>query len=308
MNNEVTGRAAFDGCCDWAPTQPQPQTQPADKLMSMQAVKHALVAGLGDGRHQALFERAKTRQPALRRYASVAALLPVLFDESALRWHAKDTLTRAFLAEEHAAPHPLWNALLVLSAYPILVGLHARIQGDYIERDELAQVIVASFLEVAHTFPLSRQRNRTFMHLRQMTQRRVFRLLRARQHAAEVERSEEPVRLFQRGDVLRLVMEREALWPETKPPAEPPPVDIEIGVAQVSFLLQHAGHVLDGGNFELMIATLVRGERLRSFVNRIYADVPASERHRLFHRVKRRHARTMAELRDALGEFSQNSC
>jgi hypothetical protein len=91
----------------------------------------------------------------------------------------------------------------------------------------------------------------------------------------------------------------ERKWPEPRPIPRRglDPVDWSDAVR---FLVQHAGHALTDEQLELMIATLVVGERLPEYVRRRNPDLRPDEFRRIYQRIKRRHSRTLALLRETL--------
>ena len=76
--------------------------------------------------------------------------------------------------------------MLLLAYYPMLSRLRHRIYGDSISRCDLDQIVITTFLSVVADFPLAEKPDRIAMHLRQRTQRRVFRTLREDQRRQDV--------------------------------------------------------------------------------------------------------------------------
>lgn len=275
--------------------------------MGLHQMKCALRVEVRAERNQKRFEEAKKHQLELRDHETVLSVLAVLGDESALRYAEKEALTRGLLREHKRRPHPFWNAVLVVAFYPMLARLRGRIYGDALPGDELDQIVLSAFLEVVRGFPLSQRRDRTCMYLRQMTQREVFKQVRAEQRELEQVRPDDPE------DVTRLLSDLETLghassWPETKP--EPKRRrDPKENAALVSFLVERAGHILDGDKLELVVATLVRGELLTAYVDRVYPTQSSSERRQTYQRIKRRHSRAIARLREVLADLrGEESC
>ena len=269
--------------------------------MGLHQMKCALRAEVRAERNQKRFEEAKKYQLELQDHETVLSVLAVLGDESALRYAEKETLTRALLREHKRRPHPFWNAVLVVAFYPMLARLRGRIYGDAVPGDDLDQIILAAFFEVVRGFPLPQRRDRTCMYLRQMTQRQVFKLLRSEQRELEQMRFDDPEDVSRRQNDLESVGQG-ASWPETKP-ERGRRRDPKESAALVSFLVAHAGHILDGDKLELVVATLVRGELLTSYVDRIHPELSPSERRRTYQRIKRRHSRAIARLREVLAEL-----
>lgn len=263
--------------------------------MGLHQMKCALRAEVRAERNQKRFEEAKNHQLELREHETVLSVLAVLGDESALRYAEKEALARALLREHK------WNAVLVVAFYPMLARLRGRIFGDAVPGDDLDQIVLSSFFEVVRDFPLSQRRDRTCMYLRQMTQREVFKRVRAEQRDLEQVRFDDPEDISRRQDDLESLGHL-ASWPETKP-NKPRRRDPKENAALVSFLVERAGHILDGDKLELVVATLVRGELLTSYVDRVHPDLSPSERRRTYQRIKRRHSRAIARLREVLADL-----
>jgi len=251
--------------------------------MGLHQMKCALRAEVRAERNQKRFEQAKNHQLELREHETVLSVLAVLGDESSLRYAEKEALTRALLREHKRRPHPFWNAVLVVAFYPMLARLRGRIFGDAVPGDDLDQIVLSSFFEVVRNFPLSQRRDRTCMYLRQMTQREVFKRVRAEQRDLEQVRFDDPEDISRRQDDLE-TLGHLANWPETKP-NKPRRRDPKENAALVSFLVERAGHILDGDKLELVVATLVRGELLTSYVDRVHPDLTPSERRRTYQRI-----------------------
>jgi len=269
--------------------------------MGLHQMKCALRAEVRAERNQKRFEEAKKHQLEMREHETVLSVLAVLGDESALRYAEKEALTRALLREHKRRPHPFWNAVLVVAFYPMLARLRGRIFGDAVPGDDLDQIVLSSFFEVVRDFPLSQRRDRTCMYLRQMTQREVFKRVRAEQRDLEQVRFDDPEDISRRQDDLESLGHLSS-WPETKP-NKPRRRDAKESAALVSFLVEHAGHILDGDKLELVVATLVRGELLTSYVDRVHPELSPSERRRTYQRIKRRHSRAIARLREVLADL-----
>lgn len=280
----------------------------SDQHLSFPALKCALFAFVREEPCSALFEDAKEHYPGLRCYATIADALTVILARNEVRWHRKELLIRIILWELRRRPHELWSSLLMLAAYPMLIRIYARIQGRALLRDELTHVIVETFLATARSLPLEQLRDRTFLRLRQATQRRLFTLLRDHERALLTERCATAAFLTWWFDE-RAAAGEGSCWPETAA-EQAPRQDFELATAQaqVAFLVENALGVLNSNKLELVIATLVRGERLTSFVDRVYPDLPSQERGRMYQTLKRRHSRALEDLRVALDEVPRTSC
>jgi hypothetical protein len=270
-------------------------------IMSIREIGSALRAEVGAKRNQKRFEAAKQHQPELLEHETVLSVLAVLGDGSKGCYAEKEALTRALLCECKREPHPFWNAVLCVAYYPMLARLRWRIRGDAIDPDDLDQIVISAFLEVVRDFPLSRRPDRTCMFLRQKTERRVFKRVRTEQRDLDRVRPDDPANIS-RSQARLEALGLPARWPETEPDPERWPDPIE-RAAQVSFLAKHAGDVLDGDKLELVATTLVQGEVIRTYVDRVHPSESPLDRRRAYQRIKRRHSRTIARIREALGEL-----
>ena len=239
-------------------------------------------------RHAHRFEDAGSRQLALAGHATLASALAVLESPDRGAYAEKEALVRAILAEQQASPGTFWSSALLVACYPMLGGLRARIASNEQPTDELDQLVLASFLEVAGDFPLDRHLDRTFMRIRQQTRRRVFRLL------AEQRRQ----------DALLWPVDAEVLNELAPPPWLDSPMASGDGhhpasdqAAAVPLLVELAASELDGEGFDMVTATLICGRQIRCFVQRNYPGLAADEGHRFYQKIKRRHSRAVARLR-----------
>ena len=250
-------------------------------------------------RHARRFEEARTRHPALASYSSIAVVLEALETRDPGTYADKEALVCALIAEQQgssgaqpaAGPTSFWAAVLLVACYPMLGNLRARIAGTELPAEDLDQLVVATFLEVVSTFPLDRHRDRTFMRLRQKTQRQVFR------HLAEHQRQEDllwPVEM----EVLDKLAE--PVWPADMEPSSverPEPVEL---AAAVILLVERAAGVLDGAGFDLVTATLVCGRRIQCYIQRTFPGLPPDQERRLYQSIKRRHSRAVGRLRGVM--------
>lgn len=233
----------------------------------------------------AVLAAARGRQPILHD-GFVDVLLARMADERADSWTDREALTRAFLAEhQRDGAHGVWSALLLLAYFPMLSHLRFRLRSETLDGQDLDSIVISSFLEVIATLDLDAVRDRTAMQLRQRTQRKVFHLLgRARaEHRYVALATEVPARL------------REHISSASPHPAErenSEQADSEQTVAQ---LLAVAGHELPPEQLEIVVATVLRKERLRSYARRCAADGETAER--VYQRLKRRRTRAMDRLR-----------
>jgi hypothetical protein len=259
---------------------------------------HALEIELQAASNRVVFARARRRRPALAMHDSIVSMLMVLRDPSQRGMDDKETLTRAILAEHAHCPHRLWATLLLLACGPMLRRLRRRIQGETLTADDLDQLVVSTFLEVIAAFPLDHRNDRTFMYLRQMTQRRVFEQVRTER------RNQEFVRVATAHE-LRVYEQLDRAWPDMRPPGESDDAEVYDDATQIAFLHARAGDALDTDKLEPVIATMVHGERLRAYVERAHPHVDAEERRRIYQRIKRNHSRLIGRLRMRLASLHE---
>ncbi|MBN2717897.1 MAG: hypothetical protein JXX14_18760, partial [Deltaproteobacteria bacterium] len=146
--------------------------------MSLKEIRRALAAELSARRNMNHFQSIKSSHPVLAEHATVMSVLAILNDERPQAWQEKEAIISAIIAENQRRPDKFWGTLMVVVFYPMLSRLRHRIIGDAMAGDDLDQLVLSVFLEVFNHFPLDTKRDRFCMHLRQMTERRVFRKLR----------------------------------------------------------------------------------------------------------------------------------
>ena len=78
------------------------------------------------------------------------------------------------------------------------------------------------------------------------------------------------------------------------------PDDLEVMVA---LLFKHAGGAVPRRKLDVVVATLVRGERLRTYVDRRHPRASDTERRRTYERLKRERTRTIGVLRGLLADL-----
>ena len=265
-------------------------------MSSFQQLFDALRQDVLSPRHVRRFEEARTRHSGLRGYDTIAAVLDALEGRCPGAYAEKDALVRALIAEQQATSgaHPdagsssFWASVLLVACYPMVGNLRARIAGTDLPSEDLDQLVLAVFLEVVSEFPLDRHLDRTFMRIRQLTRRQVFR------HLAEHRRQED---LLWPTDLEVLEELGEPAWPEVPgqaPVERPEPVEF---AAAVTLLVERAACVLDGVGFDLMTATLVCGRRIQCYIQRTFPGLAPDDERRLYQSIKRRHSRAMGRLR-----------
>ena len=261
--------------------------------MTLRSLKQALKTSLSTPKSQEAYERAKLRLPTLAHHHTPFSVLAVLGDQSARRYPEKEALTRTLVAEYQGGREPLWSSLLLVAYYPVLWRLRSGIRSEAFCACDLDALVTEKFLEVVAEFPLSKIKDRTCMHLRQQTRRMVFRTVK------EAEQEHRLIECMDDDDVLNM---EPAAWPEPPRMGEPlsDPDDLEVMVA---LLFKHAGGAVPRRKLDVVVATLVRGERLRTYVDRRHPRASDTERRRTYERLKRERTRTIGVLRGLLADL-----
>ncbi|WP_434345709.1 hypothetical protein ACN6A1_27645 [Myxococcus virescens] len=241
-------------------------------------------------RHQAVFAAARTRRPAFARHVTLESVLATMADAREETYPERETLTRALVAECQASSSPAWTTALTAAYAPMLTRLRRRIIGNAVPREDLDQLVIATFLAVARGFPLARWGDWTAARLRQQTAREVFRHLRK-------ERAEQHDTYTQA---------QLAEWlPDSRPsaPVESPrrPSVRRSFVRRDAVLVHLARATLPRSDVEVLMATVVRREKLRAYVSRL-AEGDTTEVERMYQRLKRQRTRLMQRLRTQAGD------
>jgi len=261
--------------------------------MTLRSLKQSLKTSLSNPNSQEAFDRVKLRQPTLAYHQTPLSVLAVLGDQSPRRYPEKEALTRILVAEYQANREPLWSSLLLVAYYPVLWRLRSGIRSDAFCTCDLDALITEKFLEVVSEFPLSKIKDRICMHLRQQTRRAVFQT---------IKEAEQEHWLIECMDVEDLLNLEPAAWPEPPREGELPgaPDDLEV---LVKVLLKHVGGAVPRCKLDLVIATTIRGENLRSYVSRRHPGAGAADLRRAYERLKRQRSRTINKLRGLLADL-----
>ena len=248
-------------------------------------------------RHVRKYTEARGRHPALAVHQSIATVLGALELERRDAYAEKEALTRALIAEQQACSCSFWASVLLVSYYPMLSRLRYRIFGNTLPDEDLDQLVVASFLSVVAEFPLQDKQDRTAMHLRQMTQRCVFRWIR------QELREQKVVLLLDPGQIDDLKDEAplpdRGFW-------SPGHMALLLDEDSLrSLITSRFGDVVDRSKLDLVLSTMLQGEQLNCQVDRLYPDTPPDERERIYQRLKRQRERTIGRLRE---EISNSPC
>lgn len=228
-----------------------------------------------------VFEEGRCRLALLAFHTDIESVLLALADEREVTYPARDALANALLTMHRTTKTPFWSSVLAIAFFPMLSRLRNRIIGDAVPRDELDQLVLASFWSALAEIPVAgRGSDRLPMRLRQRTQRLVFQSLRHerdQQHASldDDERGEELERL------IGARVERSACEDRV----------------ELAHLLERAA--IDGvprASLEVLAATTLRSELLRNYVSRV-GPVDGEESERLYERLKRQRTRVVQRLR-----------
>jgi len=234
--------------------------------------------------HSALYDDARTRQPALAEHVSILSVLAVLAGTSEAQYPERDALTRALLAEQQRAPHQLWTSALMLAYTPMVTRLRSRLISTAVDRDELDMLVMEAFLEAVQSYPLAKRRpGHTALYLRQDTQRAVFKLLKL-----EHRRAEATGELGDEDDVVSL---GDVVASESDPEAETAERD-----EMVALLRKRVGGAVAPDALELIERTFVRGESLRDVVVAMHPGVTGAELDAAYQRSKRKRARALKRV------------
>lgn len=229
------------------------------------------------------FDIGRARHPALAPHEGVASVLAALADDREHTYPDRDALTRTLLAEHRESGDALWASMLLVAYYPMLSRLRHRLVCDTVPRDELDQVVVTAFLGAISELSLLDHADRIALRLRQRTERQVFAFLRKereQQHPSAT--SDELATLgAEITETGRTATTDEALL-------------------DVTLLLERAAHEgLSKAGIEVIEATVLRRERLRSYVERVAPDDDV-ERERMYQRLKRQRTRALRRVRALL--------
>ncbi|MBU8901003.1 hypothetical protein KRR26_35955 [Corallococcus sp. M34] len=236
-------------------------------------------------RHQPVFAAARLGQPAFARHDGLESVLAALEDVREATYPERESLTRALVAECQAASSSAWPATLASAYSPMLRRLRHRLRSTAVPKEDLDQLVLATFLSVARSFPLPRWHNWTAVRLRQQTAREVFRYLR-KEHA-EHHDTYSPEQL--------------AAWvpdaPRTNPVESPRRPSIRRSfVRRDAVLVQLARATLPRSDVDVLMATVVRREKLRAYATRL-VEGDTTEVERTYQRLKRQRTRLMQRLR-----------
>ncbi|GAB4214804.1 MAG: hypothetical protein OHK0013_39780 [Sandaracinaceae bacterium] len=230
------------------------------------------------------FDAGRARQPALAPHEDVASVLTALADDREHTYPERDALTRALLAEHRESGDTLWASMLLVAYYPMLSRLRHRLVPGSVPRDELDQVVFTAFLAALGELPVDEHADRIAMRLRQRTERQVFAFLRKEREHQHPSADPDELAVF---------------GTESIEARRLPTTDEEL--FDLALLLERAAEQgIPRASLEVVAATVLRRELLRSYVDRVAPDDDL-ERERMYQRLKRQRTRVLRRLRALLG-------
>jgi hypothetical protein len=258
--------------------------------MNLRKIRIALRDDVVSERHTKTFQAARSREPALAEHDTIVGALNVLNDESEARYHEREAITRALIREYQSTRGAFWASVLTLAFMPMMLRLRCRLVSDPATRSELEQRVVATFLDAVATISLEAHGTRIAMHLRQLTQRRLFAQL-------DAERKDR--------EQFNALCEGAAHDAEFKV-FDAPWADATIGAQEAADLGEHlqeiVGDRMPADRLDVVIATRVAGEKLAAFVERTHAARGAETRSRTYQRLKRERIRSCEAIRPFITE------
>ncbi len=243
-----------------------------------------------------VFDEARRSQPAFSSHATALSVLGVLDDEAPESYDGKEELTRSILEAyqtSHRSNGPAghssyWTTLLLAAFYPMLNRLRFEIISDTIDRDDLDQLVIESFLKSALNLHVDGRR-RLALRLKNRTRRDAFERIRGdwrRQKRSKEVASEVVTCQIDPLAGRRRARQRRPLAGEAESLAD--------------LLLEYAGDTIEQAQLDLVIATMIRREKLPAIVARQHPHLSPEERVRVYERIKRKHCRSMARLHELL--------
>ena len=264
--------------------------------MNLRKWNVALVQQLLAAPDHPLFKDARTRNKCL---AGLDTIMAVLGTISAGGYTAAEPLLRALVAEQQRRPDRLWSSALLVALGPALVRLRSRIHSNAADADDMDTLVVTSFMDAVAGFDLAAHPDRTFMRLVQVTKNGVFRELGMKQL---MDALVEPVADFRELDRLS---QRGIEWVFGERWKRPNRVEAEAFAGMLRWLV---GDTIDASKLAVVIATKLRGQSLRSYVNERYASYDRAFRERRYQQMKRANSRTLARIRRFLEELIVPDC
>ena len=253
----------------------------------------ALKAEIAQPQNKMHWAIAQERHPILERVPTIDKVLAILADSNSKALRYKDILTRAIIAEHKRNPGAFWTAVLLFAYSPMLSRLRGRIFGNAFDSDDLDQLVIGAFLDVVKQFPLLEKKSRTFLHLRRMTESKVFKKLRARQK--EIKEQQQLANLAKKLDEFDL-------FGEIQPDDDS--VDRE---EMAELLIQIAEGKEPSANLELVINTVIYKCNLKEYVANTYPADNSEQQERVYQRIKRQRLRSINRLKTIVKEACPQS-
>jgi hypothetical protein len=259
--------------------------------MDFPNIKDALRRELSHVRCQEVYDRARSRTPLLSNHSTPLSVLAVMHDKTG-SWDEKDALTRALVREQQDAPDEVWTALLIAAYLPMLRKLRRRVLERPPFGVDLDQLTVSCFLSTVGNFRLARHTHHTCLRLRQRTARAFFQKLKAEKRYAP---------LFSPIELDEELLNANSAWSHLRPRTRRE-LDDDEHVELAAMLRERVGQAIAAEKLDLVIATALLREDLRTYVARTFTGASPAALEREYERLKRRRSRTLAHLRKILGE------
>ncbi len=251
--------------------------------------KSAVYYEIGNPRSAEEYKKAGKRHKLLERYPDIKSLLAVLENGKEYPLDYMNKLVRLMIEEYQSTRNSLWISLLILTYFPMLARLRGRIYPDGVEANDVDQLIAETFIEIVIGFPLNKYRDRAGLHLRQMTQRKVFGYLnREKRHREKLD------------DFIE----------EAKSINDPRPINekkkrrVTLNMGETKEMALILGYLAEGDlseeNLDLIIATVLRKESLKSYIYRTKTFYGDEEFSRIYQRIKRRKYRVRQRLQELM--------
>lgn len=257
--------------------------------MKLQKIKRILLQELRRKENILLFERARKRNPVFKHHNTPFLVLTALSDTSDNTYPQKEKLTRALIREQQSRPRPFWSSLLITAYLPMLIRLRTQIIGDIFLSDDLDQLVIYSFLEVIHRFPLSKWQDYTCVRLSNQTRRRVFQILRRERCYQGLLDRRCPEELNKKE------LEERHLWSFCNHSRG----DFQNPDQLEKLLYQNVGDAIAADKLDLVVATKIYRENLREYIKCNSLALPTSTEEQNYQRLKRQRTRTLARLRQS---------
>jgi len=205
-------------------------------------------------------------------------------------WDEKDALTRVLIREQQDAPDELWTALLLAAYFPMLRKLRRRVRGRPPFGVDLDQLTISCFLTTVEKFRLAHHTHHTCVRLRQGTARAYFKTLKAEKRYAS---------LFSPIELHENMVDVISAWSHLRP-RKRRELDDDERLELVAMLRERVGNAIAADKLELVIATVLLQEDLRTYAERTCRWTSPGAVTREYERLKRQRSRTLVQLRKVL--------